>query len=55
MTQLARFCSGANSGITIEIGKSDPNLIYAGQIKKVEHFSRIRLLVNWRTVESTCG
>lgn len=55
MTQLVRFRSGANSDIAIEVGKPDPYIIYKGQIQEVEHFSHIRLLVKWRTVESTCG
>ena len=55
MTQLDRFRSGANSGIAIGTEKSEPYIIYKGQIEEIEHFSRIRLPVKWRTMESTCG
>lgn len=55
MTQLVRFRSSANSGIATEVGMLDLYMICKGQIKEVEHFSRIRLLVKRRTVESICG
>lgn len=55
MTQLARFCSGANRGIATETRKSYLNVICTCQMKEVELSSHIRLLANRNTAGSTCG
>jgi hypothetical protein len=55
MTQLVRFCLGANSGIAIETGKPYLNVICTCQMKEIELSSHIRLLANKNTAGSTCG